>query len=112
MLITTEAMIEQKPDVVQGVVDAVRAGAQDVVANPAQAIKHTLTFNSELVEAEQLRRLEATIPFINVPGRALASMDGEVWQFTHDFLLQQGQLAEPIALDEVYTLEFFPDEAG
>lgn len=112
VLFTTEAMIEQKPDVVQGVVDAVRAGAQDVVANPAQAIKHTLTFNSELVEAEQLRRLEATIPFINVPGRALASMDGEVWQFTHDFLLQQGQLAEPIALDEVYTLEFFPDEAG
>lgn len=112
VLFTTEAMIEQKPEVVRGVVDAVRAGAKDVVDNPAQAIKHTLTYNSELVEAEQLRRLEATIPFINVPGHEIGSMDAEVWQFTHDFLLQQGLLAEAIALDEVYTLEFFADEAG
>jgi ABC-type nitrate/sulfonate/bicarbonate transport system substrate-binding protein len=112
VLFTTEATIEQKPELVRGLVDAVRAGAQDVVDNPAQAIKHTLTYNGDLVEAEQLRRLEATIPFINVPGRELGSMDAEVWQFTHDFLLQQGLLAEPIALDEAYTLEFFADEAG
>jgi NitT/TauT family transport system substrate-binding protein len=112
VLFTTEATIEQKPELVRGLVNAVRAGAKDVVDNPAQAIKHTLTYNGDLVEAEQLRRLEATIPFINVPGRELASMDAEVWQFTHEFLLQQGLLAEPIALDEVYTLEFFADEAG
>jgi ABC-type nitrate/sulfonate/bicarbonate transport system substrate-binding protein len=112
VLFTTETMIEQKPDIVRAVVAAVRAGAKDVVDDPVQAIKHTLTYNSELVEADQLRRLEATIPFINVPGRDLGSMDAEVWQFTHDFLLQQGLLAEAIALDEVYTLEFFADEAG
>jgi ABC-type nitrate/sulfonate/bicarbonate transport system substrate-binding protein len=112
VLFTTETMIEQKPDIVRGVVAAVRNGTKDVVDDPVQAVKHTLTYNSELVEAEQLRRLEATIPFINVPGRELGSMDTEVWQFTHDFLLQQELLTEPIALDEVYTLEFFTDEAG
>lgn len=112
VLFTTEAMIEEKPEVVRGLVNAVRAGTQDVVANPAQAIKHTLTYNDDLVETEQLHRLEATIPFINVPGKTLAGMDAEVWQFTHDFLMQQGLLAEPIALDDVYTLEFFADEAG
>lgn len=111
VLFTTETMIEENPDVVRGVVDAVRSGAQDVVDDPVQAIKHTITYNAELVEADQLRRLEATIPFINVPGKPLAGMDAAVWQFTHDFLLQQGLMEEPIALDEVYTLQFLTEDA-
>lgn len=112
VLFTTEKMIDQKPEIVRAVVTAVRDGAKDVVDDPVQAIKYTLTYNDKLVEEEQLRRLEATIPFINVPGKEIGGMDAEVWQFTHDFLLQQGLLAAPIALDDVYTLEFFTDKAN
>lgn len=112
VLFTTEEMIEEHPDVVRKVVAAMRDGIQDVVDNPEQAIKHTLSYNSELVEAEQLRRLEATIPLMNVPNRQLGGMDAEVWQFTHDFLLERGILSEPVDLDEVYTLEFLTEEVA
>lgn len=33
-------------------------------------------------------------------------MRPEVWQGTHDMLLDQGILAGPIDLDKVYTMEF------
>ena len=111
-LFTTEEMIEQNPDVVRKVVAALRDGIQDTVDNPAAAIKHTLSYNSELVEAEQLRRLEATIPLMNVPNRQLGGMDPEVWQYSHDFLLERGILSEPVNLDEVYTLEFLTEEVA
>lgn len=112
VLITTEEMIEENPDVVRKVVAALRDGIQDTVDNPAAAIKHTLSYDSELVEADQLRRLEATIPLMNVPNQQLGGMDAEVWQYSHDFLLERGILSEPVNLDEVYTLEFLTEEAA
>lgn len=112
VVFTTETMIAEHPEIVRGVVTAVREGAQDVVDNPAQAIENTLMFNSELVEADQLRRLEATIPLINVPERQIGGMEADVWQFTQEFMLQQGILETPIELEDVYTLEFLPDEAA
>jgi NitT/TauT family transport system substrate-binding protein len=112
VVFTTETMIAEHPEIVQGVVTAVREGAQDVVDNPAEAIENTLTYNGELVREEQLRRLEATIPLINVPGQQIGGMDANVWQFTQDFMLQQGILEAPIDLEEVYTLEFLPSESA
>lgn len=112
VVFTTETMIAEHPETVRGVVTAVREGAQDVVDNPAQSIENTLTYNSELVQAEQLRRLEATIPLMNVPGHQLGGMDAEVWQFTHDFLVERGILTEPVDVSEVYTLEFLPNDAA
>lgn len=111
VLFTTETMIAEQPDVVQRVVDSIRAGLQDVVSNPAASIAHTLTFNSELVEAEQLRRLEASVPLINVPGQSLGGMDTRVWQFTHDTLIEQNLLTESVNLEEVYTLDFVANES-
>ncbi|MEQ8675920.1 MAG: ABC transporter substrate-binding protein [Aggregatilineales bacterium] len=111
VLITSETMINDRPDVVQRVINAMREGLQDVVDNPAQAIEHTLIYNPELVADEQLRRLEATIPLMNVPGQPLGAMDERVWQFTHDILIEQNILAEPIALDDAYNLTFIPTEA-
>lgn len=111
VLVTTEAMVNDHPDTVQRVMNAVRAGMQDVVDNPAQAIENTLVYNSELDADAQLRRLEATIPLMNVPGQPLGGMDERVWQFTQDILVDQNILAEPIALDEAYNLSFVPAES-
>lgn len=110
VLFATETTITEKPELVQGVVDAVLKGVQDVIDDPATAIKATLTYNEELVEAEQLRRLEATIPLINVPGTPLGSMDERVWQFTYDLLKSQNMLQADVALEDVYTLAFIPTE--
>src|SRR5690606_1781394 len=112
VLFTSEATINDKPELVRGVVTATRNGLEDVISNPAQAVEHTLSYNPELVEDEQLRRLEATIPLMNVPGQPLGGMDARVWEFAQDFMLAQNILSEPIAIEEVYTLEFVADDAN
>ena len=112
VLFTSEATINDNPELVRGVVTATRNGLEDVISNPAQAVEHTLSYNPELVEDEQLRRLEATIPLMNVPGQPLGGMDARVWEFAQDFMLAQNILSEPIAIEEVYTLEFVADDAN
>lgn len=111
VLFTTETMIAEQPDVVQRVVNAIRSGLQDIVSDPAASIAHTLTFNTELVEADQLRRLEASIPLINVPGQTLGGMDPGVWQFTYDMMVEQNLVTNSVNLEAVYTLDFVADEA-
>jgi len=106
VLFTTEAMINDKPDVVRGVVHAVQMGIADVIADPAQAVEYTLSFKPELVAAEQLRRLEASIPLMNVPGKTHGGMEATVWQFTYDMLVNQGILTQTVDLAQVYTLDF------
>lgn len=110
VLFTTETMISEHPDRARGVVTALQRGISAVIADPAAAIEHTLTYNGDLVREEQVRRLEATIPLMNVPGNAHGGMDERVWQFTYDTLLEQGVITEPITLGDVYTLDFIPDE--
>lgn len=106
VLFTTEAMINDNPELVQGVVNALLSGLQDVVDNPDQAIEATLSYNPELVREDQLLRLEATIPLMNVPGKPHGGMDATVWEFTHSMLLSQNIIEEEIAVEDIYTLEF------
>jgi NitT/TauT family transport system substrate-binding protein len=106
VLFTTETVINDKPEVVRGVIAAFHGGLQDMIGDPEKAIEHTLTFNSELSRDEQLRRLQATVPLINLPGQSLGKMDRNFWEFTHNFLLEYSIIDQPIDIDEVYTIEF------
>jgi NitT/TauT family transport system substrate-binding protein len=106
ILVTTEDMITNQPEVVERVLRAFVGGLQDVLDSPEQAVEYVLTYNEELDEAEQMRRLQATIPLINVPGVELGMMQAEVWEATHQVLLDQGGLEEPIDLEAAYTNTF------
>jgi NitT/TauT family transport system substrate-binding protein len=108
VVFTTDTIVAEKPELVQGVVNAILKGVQDTIDDPAAAIEHTLTYDETLVKEDQLRRLEATIPLINVPGIAPGSMDERVWQFTYDLLDGQGMLEGSFELGDVYTLAFIP----
>jgi ABC-type nitrate/sulfonate/bicarbonate transport system substrate-binding protein len=99
-------MIENNPDVVQRLMDSIVAGVEFTISNPQKAIEHTLSFNEELVEEQQLRRLEATIPLMNVPDTEIGSMSPEIWQFTYDLLAGQGIVDETFDVTEVYTQAF------
>lgn len=106
VLFTTEDMVANQPDIVQRFVDSIVQGIEFIVTNPQQAIEHTLSFNEALVAEEQLLRLEATIPLMNVPGTQIGGMDPEIWQFTYDLLRQQDVVDETFDISSVYTLDF------
>lgn len=111
VLFTSDTMIETKPEVVRGVVDALRESLAFIVSNPEQAIEDTLSFNPELDESAQLKRLEATIPLMNVPGIPLGTMTPEVWQFSYSLLRNQGVVPEDFDVSTVYTLDFVPADS-
>lgn len=111
VIFTTDTIVAEKPELVQGVVNAVLKGVQDTIDDPAAAIEYTLTYDETLVKEDQLRRLEATIPLINVPGIVPGSMDERVWQFTYDLLEGQDMLQDSFELGDVYTLAFIPTDS-
>lgn len=106
VVFTTEETVTERPDMVQHFVNALVAGTKDVISNPEQAIENTLTYNAELDKDAQLRRLNASIPLINVPGLEHASMQESVWESTHQVLLEQGTLDEAIDITGVFTNQF------
>ena len=106
LIVTTEKMIEDQPDVVQGMVQALIEGTQDVVNNLDKAADVTVQYNSELNRDEQLARLQIFLPLINPPGEVLGNIDRAVLELEHQLLLDNGLLTEAVDLDAAYTLEF------
>lgn len=106
VLFTTEQQIAQQPELVQRVVTAVIQGTQDVLDNPQQAVQYTLTYNSKLDSAGQLRRLQASLPLINPAGSRPGRMQAEVWQATQQLLLDYKILQQPVDLTAAYTTRF------
>jgi NitT/TauT family transport system substrate-binding protein len=106
VLFTTEDMIANRPETVQHMVTGLLQGVQFVVSNPEKAIEHTLAIAPELNAEDQLRRLQAAIPLLNVPGVPIGSMDPEIWEFTADLLKTQGAIDEDFDVTQAYTLQF------
>jgi NitT/TauT family transport system substrate-binding protein len=109
VIFTTEDMIANRPDTVRNLVTALLQGVEFVVSNPEKAIEHTLEFNSELDSDAQLRRLQAAIPLMNVPGVEIGSMDPEIWIFMADLLKAQGTIDDSFDISAAYTLDFLDD---
>ena len=106
IVFTTEDMVKNHPDTVQRVVNALVAGLNDVVADSAQAVEFTLTYNPELDRAQQQRRLDAMLALIRPSGAQVGMMNESVWQSTYDVMVEQGSLNETVDLSTVYTTEF------
>jgi NitT/TauT family transport system substrate-binding protein len=105
-IFTTEEMIAEKPDVVERFLRATAQGWQDVIDDPDGAAELTLQYNDGLDLEAQRRRLQASLPLINPAGSRPVMMQPDVWESTHNIMLEQGLLDEPLDIDEVYTLEF------
>ena len=103
VLFTTEKMLAEHPDTAKRLVQAVVQGMQDVISNPEQAAKQVLAYDNKLNLEGQRRRIEATLPLLNPPGTELGMMQPDIWKMTHQIMLDQKVLAQPINLDQAYT---------
>jgi NitT/TauT family transport system substrate-binding protein len=106
LIFTTEAMIAERPEVVERFLRAIVAGLHDVAADPEQGVEFALTYNDKLVLEEQQRRMRAWLPLMKPAGSSVGMMHSELWELTRQILLDQNVLSEPIEVKAAYDLTF------
>lgn len=105
-LFTTEELASTNPELVDAVVDAVVAGMQDTIANPEQAVDHTMKFAPELDREQQSNRLYAMLPLMNLPNTPLGLMNETIWSENVKLMVDNDVIAEAIDPADVYTNQF------
>jgi NitT/TauT family transport system substrate-binding protein len=105
-LFTTDRLIQENPDLVLRFLRATLRGWQWAVENPQEAGPLALKYDPKLDTAHEAAMMEASVPLVHTGEDHIGWMRAEVWQGMHDMLLEQGLLAGPVDVDEVYTMEF------
>lgn len=107
IIATTEDTIANRPELVEKFVQATVKGMQDALDNPDTAAKVTVDqYRSDRGLAVEQEAMQRSLPLLKPADSALGQMKPEVWERTHEILLEQGILSEPIDLEAAYTLEF------
>jgi ABC-type nitrate/sulfonate/bicarbonate transport system substrate-binding protein len=110
VIFTTEKLIKERPELVEGFLRATIQGMQWAVENPDKTVEHVLaTYGSEMppeIQATQQPGMQASIALINPAGSPSGQMTAEAWAYAHQVLLDQGILKQPIAVEAAYNLEF------
>lgn len=109
ILFTTDAFIEENPDVVERFVRATLKGWQKAIEDPKLAADAILAFAPDADRELERASVEASIPLIDTGQGMIGQMRPEVWEEMQTILLNRGLLDAPIDLDTVYTNEFVND---
>ena len=102
-IFTTERMLAEKPDLVEGFLRATIRGWQIAAADMEAALESTLMFDSRLDRNHERRMMEASLSFLKPDGRPIGWMDSEGWAAVHDALLEDGLLAEPLDVERAFS---------
>lgn len=106
VVFTTQDMVDNRPEIVNGFVDGLLAGIQDVISDPDKAVDYTLKYAPDLDRDQQFARLQATLPLLNVPNSTPGLMDGEIWASNQQLLLDNDVIESDIDLSTVFTNRF------
>jgi NitT/TauT family transport system substrate-binding protein len=106
VLITTDALIAQKPDLVQRFTRAALKGWTYAVEHPQEVapivIKYKPDGNTDLENAKMI----ASIPLVNTGEDHIGWMKPEVWAGMAQTLRGQGVLTAPLDVTQAYTMHF------
>jgi len=108
-LVTNEKMIAERPQIVQGVVTALRRGIQDTINNPNEAIDATLAFLPEAGGANLKTTqavLNATIDLWKSPH--LGYVDSAAWAASYKFMKDAAFIKTDFDVTRAYTDKFVP----
>ena len=109
-IFTTEAVINERPKVVQAVVDATMRGWRDALADPKAAAEIVVKHNSELKVDEQVKQIEAMGELfcsgVTLEGKFGQSVMAE-WETVQKVLLGAKLIEAPIDLSKGFTNAFW-----
>jgi hypothetical protein len=79
------------------------------VENPETVGAFVQAYHPEAVAGLEVARMTASIPLVNTGEDFIGWMKPEVWASMEQTLREQGVLAEPLKLEDVYTLQFLEE---
>jgi len=106
-LISNEATLAEKPELVRGMVRAILHGVADTIANPDEAFEISKKYVENLEQADQAVQrqvLAETIEFWKTdrPGYS----DPAAWENMYTLLLEMGLVSAPLDLDKAFTNDY------
>jgi len=105
-IIASEQLVEQDPELVERFLKATLKGWRYSIENPDEAVDITLKYDATLGKDRQARMMTTQTPLIHIGEAQIGWMEDSVWKQMHQMLLDGGILAQPINIDEAYTMQF------
>jgi len=102
-IVTTERMIQEHPDLVEGFLRASLKGWRHAIENPAEALAATMATDATLVREHQLRMLQIQTPLIHTGENQIGWMDPIVWQ---DMQIILKITDDKFNISSAYTMDF------
>jgi NitT/TauT family transport system substrate-binding protein len=109
-IFTTEQIIKERPEAVQAVVSATLRGWKETLANPEEAAKIVVKYNSEMKVDEQVDQIKAMGEMFcsgpTLEGKFGQSVMSE-WETVQKVLLDAKLIDQPVDLSKGFTNEFW-----
>lgn len=106
VIFTTQATINNSPDIVQRFVNATVRGLQAAAKHPDRAVEITMARNAELELQAQQRGMQRSLPLLQPSGTQPGMMTPTTWNFMHQLLLDQNIIDAPLDIGKAYNLTF------
>jgi len=106
LIFTSEDMIKNKPELVEGFLRGAIAGWEDVVKDPEAAIVRVLEYDNTLNRDEQLNRLQAALPLLQPARAKIGLMDKTTWDNIYNVLIDAGVLTSDVDVASAFNTSF------
>lgn len=109
VLFTRDKIIAEHPDVVRGMVRALRRGWEYAINNREEAIEILSKYDKTIDKKREMGQLVREIPLMiteDTKKHGLGFMSREGWSQVQEIFYAQGQLDKKIDIDTVFTTEF------
>ena len=106
VLFTTEAMIEERPDVVRGFVEATIRGWEYALQFQQETVGFTVGYSEHLNREHEAAMLLASIDFVKPDTMPIGVMEEGAWEHMQDLLLEIGVMEHAVILGSLYTNRF------
>lgn len=106
VLVTTDSMITNRPDLVLRMVRATLAGWKYAIENESESTNITMKYATTSTNIHQANMLAASIPLINTGLSKLGWMEQSEWQQAMNILHEQKLISKKIVVSDVFTNNF------
>ena len=112
VLITTDDLIAQNPDLVSRFTQATLKGWTYAVENPASIGTFVKEYNPQVDPETEIENMTASIPLVNTGEDFIGWMEPKIWAGMEMTLREQDVLTKALDADQVYTMQFLEEIYG
>lgn len=111
-IFASDDFIAQNPDMVRRFLRATLQGWDYIIQNPEQDGELVAIYNPKADVALENIRMNVMLPLVNTGEDHIGWMKPEIWAGMEQTLREQGMLAQPLDVTQVYTLQFLQEIYG